>query len=376
MQKISLNKEIYEKVLKDEKKCTGCKKCMDACPMLEMYCDSPKNLLKQLIDEKEFDHKMPYACMLCNYCTEVCPEEVNLNDLFLDLRSNVVSRNKGKIPKDLGANSIEMHQLFSFSSIFSSDIESLDGDTIFFPGCDLMSYSPDIVEKTFKYLKSKIPGLGIYIKCCGNPTLTMGNKEKFMDYYEELNQEFKDKNVKRIITGCEKCLNTIGKYSEGIEVVSLWEVLGEVGIPEEKMGYYVNFNNGFLIHDPCSSRKIGKMHNSIRKILDDLGIKFYEVERNKNNSICCGSGGMVNVVQNEVAKKQISKIQKEYVIDKIITYSQNCAEAIRDGGKESYHLLDLIFKNGFVEVEQTKKPTFEKWRNRFKVKVKMDMSNK
>lgn len=374
MQKISLNKDIYERVLIDQEKCSGCKKCMEACPMLDKYCDNPKDLLKELTINKEFSHKMPYSCMLCNYCTEVCPEGIDLNSLFLDLRNNVVDRNKGRLPIDIGTMPIDVHQIFSFSSIFTTDIEGLKGDTVFFPGCDLMGYSPEIVEKVYNHLKSKIDGLGIYIQCCGYPTLSMGKAEKFKEYYSDLEREFKEKNVKRVITGCEKCLNTIGEHSKNIEVVSLWEVIGEIGVPMDKVGLYVDLDYDFTIQDPCAARKIDKVHLAIRKIIEEIGIKVEEMDKNKSNSICCGSGGMVNVLQNEIAKNQIDRLKKEAELDHIITYSQNCAESIRESGKKSYHLLDLLFRDDLIEVEQRKKTTFEKWKNRYK--IKLEITNK
>ena len=90
--------------------------------------------------------------------------------------------------------------------------------------------------------------------------------------------------LKRIITGCQNCFMTIGNNSKDIEVISLWEVLANVGIPEEKIGIGKSINVEFTIHDPCPTRDIDIIHSSIRQIVDELGFKIDEMEYNKGKN--------------------------------------------------------------------------------------------
>ncbi len=84
-----------------KQKCIGCNKCMKGCPMLDRFCDSPRDLLKELSETGVFDCNLPYSCMLCGYCRQVCPVDVDLNSLFLNLRRDVVEEYNGKLPKNL-----------------------------------------------------------------------------------------------------------------------------------------------------------------------------------------------------------------------------------------------------------------------------------
>lgn len=356
------------RIIEQEQKCIGCRACMKGCPMLDKFCDSPKELLKELLDNKTFDYNLPYSCMLCGYCTKICPKGVDLKTLFLELRKDSVEQGNGKLPKTLGTSAVDFHQFFSFSDLFTSNIEGLDGNTIFFPGCALMSYNPQIVQNTYGYLRTKIPGIGIYTKCCGKPTAFMGKYDKFSEYYSILEKEFKDKNVRRIITGCQNCFMTIGQNSKDIEVISLWETLSTFGIPDNKIGIGKTIDYRFTIHDPCPTRDVDVIHDSIRDIISQIGLEIDEMKSNRGKTLCCGSGGMVPITANHIAKAHMERRANEAGTDYIITYCQECVESMRRGGKKSYHILDLLFNKDFQDMGQKNQSTITKWSNRYKGK--------
>jgi len=363
--------KISEKTMnriEEEQKCIGCNACMKGCPMLDKFCDSPKTLLQELKDNGSFDYNLPYSCMLCGYCTKVCPKGVDLKQLFLELRRDTIKGNKGKLPKELGTATVDMHQKFSFSRLFTSDIQNLQSDTIFFPGCALMSYNLEVVKNTYGYLRKKIPGLGIYNKCCGKPTRFLGKEEKFKEYFSILENEFQSKKVKRVITGCQNCFMTISNNSSTVEVVSLWEVLSSVGIPENKKGIGEKLEYEFTIHDPCPTRDESIIHESVRDIICQLGFKAKEMKYNREKTLCCGSGGMVSLTQNHIAKEHVDRRANEANTEYVITYCQECVESMRRGGKGSVHILDVLFNEKLENMEQKNNTTLQKWINRYKGK--------
>ena len=92
--------------------------------------------------------------------------------------------------KDIGYNSVKIHQTNSFSPVFSKSFLNKNTKKLFFPGCSLSSYSPEIVLKTYEYLKENISDLSIAFKCCGKPTLSMGDVDKFKIYYSQVENLF------------------------------------------------------------------------------------------------------------------------------------------------------------------------------------------
>lgn len=365
---MKLSDKSMNLIIQEEEKCIGCNKCMIGCPMLDTFSDSPKNLLGELKSAGSFDPSLPYSCMLCGYCTEVCPTSVDFKSLFLELRRNTVDNYDGKLPKEFNFKGVELHQKLSFSNLFTSDIQNLQSETIFFPGCALLSNSPETVRKTYNYLREKIKGIGIYTKCCGKPTSYMGKEEEFNSYYGILAKEFKTKGIKRIITCCPNCHITIKKNSPSIEVISLWEIVAEMGIPEDKKGKFSNIDKEFSIHDPCSTRNEEKMHDSVRKIMEDLGLKVEEMQHNKEQTLCCGAGGMVSVSYEEIAKNHTNRRAQEANTEYIISYCQECVESMRKGGKTSYHILDLLFNDNYDNMKKDNLSLMLRWFNRHKAK--------
>ena len=358
--------KVSDKTLKliGDSDCIGCKSCMKGCPMLNNFCDSPKVLLKKLLDTEEYDYILPYSCMLCGYCTIVCPAGVDFKNIFLELRRDTVNVYKGKLPKELGGRAVDFHQRFSFSTLFTSDIQNLQSDTIFFPGCALIAHSPSAVMNTYAYLTAKFPGLGIYNKCCGQPTALMGTEDKFKEYYGILAEEFTAKQVKRIITGCSNCFITLRQSSEDIQVVSLWEILAEIGIPEDKIQMGKNIDYRFTIHDPCPTRACDTIHEAFRYVITQMGIAAGEMQYNKRKTLCCGSGGMVALTQHHIAVAHRNKRAEQAASEYIITYCQECVESLRRAGKKTYHIIDLLFGDDVTQIQQNNQSTLVKWKHR------------
>lgn len=99
--------------------CIECKKCMKECIMLNDFTDSPKKLFKEFSSSGSIDPIIPYSCNQCNNCTIVCPKKYRLAEVFAAMRKDMVRANNGKSPIK-GHGAIDVHQLLSFSWLFST----------------------------------------------------------------------------------------------------------------------------------------------------------------------------------------------------------------------------------------------------------------
>lgn len=374
MGKVKINDKLLEKIKIEYEKCIDCKLCMEGCPMLEQFCKSPKELLEKLAKQERVDYKLPYSCLLCEYCTAVCPKDVDLREIFFKLRGNIVCSTCGNLPKDLSYTPVKYHQKNSFSKLFSTDVLGLESksDIIFFPGCSLMAYSPKIVEKTYEYLKDMIQGIGIYLKCCGRPTNSIGFSKDFDKYYDILRKDFNKNDIKRVITACQNCFKTIKENSLDLEVIPLWDVISEKGVPDNVKGKGKNIDLTFYVHDPCPTRYETSTHDSIRNILAQIGLQYEEMGFSRKKTLCCGSGGMVALTNNSIALNQMKKRANQAKGEYVATYCEECVQSMKRGGKKSFHILDLLFNEDIYKTFNQKEVGFlKKWFNRFKGKIQL-----
>lgn len=365
---IVLKKENLKQIKINESNCIDCKKCYNVCPMMKEYSLSPKSLMNQTIHNEKINIDIPYSCMLCGACKHICPNKIDLKSMFYELRKEAFNNGKKKF-KPSGYNTVKFHQVNSFSPLFSNRVPLNKTKKVFLPGCSLTSYSSNLVDKTFEYLKKHIEGVSIFVKCCGKPTESMGNIDKFEKYYSNLELIFEKDNIDEVIVACPNCFNTIKKYSKGIKVTPIWELIRKFGIPEKLRDHYKDLSIRFTLHDPCPMRHEANTHNDVRELLNSLGLKFEEFEKNRENSECCGSGGMVRVTKSNISYAQTLRRANNAKTDTVISYCESCCESMLMANKKTLHILDFLFNEKVINKEkftQDQTSIINKWHERYK----------
>jgi Fe-S oxidoreductase len=374
MKIMKYSKEILEKSKEFSDECIGCNLCVKECTMLKKYNVQPKQYFASIGEGENTDAVVPYSCNLCESCTEVCPKKLKPQEIFMDMRKEHITSNKGKSPMK-GHAAIEMHQALSFSKLFNIVVEDKDAEEtkrVFMPGCSLSSYKPELISKTYELLKNRLPGTGLVLKCCGKPTLDLGQKDKFEERYLELEKAIESTGAEEVITACQNCYKTLQKFSPGLKVKSLWNVLSEIGLDEEFKGKGKESDLVFSIHDACPTRYDSVLQDGVRAVVAELGYEVKETKRNRDKTRCCGFGGMVFPANPELGTEVMETASKEASEDFCITYCASCREAMARGGKKSVHILDLIFNdtyNSNSDFSPPPKSSIENWIKRYKSKA-------
>ncbi len=241
----------------------------------------------------------------------------------------------------------------------------------FMPGCALPSYAPEAVGKTVAYLKTHFPDLSAIQKCCGKPTSAVGQVDKFAERFGGLVQDIKDCEVDEVIVACQSCMKTL-KGCQEFKTISLWSLLPKIGLPEEIKGKAKDSDVVFSVHDSCSIRDFDDIHNGIRWILTELGYGISEPDKTRDKTRCCGFGGMIVPVNQELAKKVMVRRVGDFKTDHVVTYCAACRQSMLMGGANAWHILDLIW--GPVVYNDSKPPEdvlsmpLKAWGNRYKSK--------
>jgi len=242
---------------------------------------------------------------------------------------------------------------------------------VFAPGCSLPSYNPEVVKQTLEYLQDVLPGTGAILKCCGKPTKALGQIDKFKERYAAFQSEVDKLGADEIIVACQSCYKTMAQYSPNQKVISLWELLPEIGLPKEVIGKAKDSDIVFTIHDSCPTRDMPGIHNGIRWILDELGYKHVEPPHSRENTRCCGFGGMIVPANPPLAQRIMDRRTEEMETDYVVAYCAACRESMVKGDKKSVHILELIFgevKTSKSEFNGLASSPLESWKNRYQSK--------
>ncbi|MCX8789125.1 (Fe-S)-binding protein, partial [Vibrio parahaemolyticus] len=127
------------------------------------------------------------------------------------------------------------------------------------------------------------------------------------------------------------------------------------------------------IHDSCSTRYEKELQDGIRWILNELGYKTSEPEHTRENTRCCGFGGMVVPANPDVATRVIKRRVEEFETDYVVVYCSACRASMMGVGTKSWHILDLMF--GPVIMQGDEPPVnvlaspVKAWFNRYKSKA-------
>jgi L-lactate dehydrogenase complex protein LldF len=89
-------------------KCIRCAACMNTCPVYRqtgghaygsVYPGPIGAILTPQLMQMHYARSLPYASSLCGACYEVCPVKINIPEVLLELRSQVVNQDRKKISK-------------------------------------------------------------------------------------------------------------------------------------------------------------------------------------------------------------------------------------------------------------------------------------
>ena len=151
--------------------------------------------------------------------------------------------------------------------------------------------------------------------------------------------EVKKLGASGVLVACPECHRTIKSNAPDLKVKSVYEVMAEHRLPESAL---ITGGHTFSLHDSCTARGESGFIDSVRDLIKQMGYKIEEMEYSRDKTRCCGAGGMVPYVDLELYMNLAEKRTCETPLN-ILTYCATCRETFASVGKESIHILDLIF---------------------------------
>lgn len=350
-----------------------CLECVKACEYLAHYRGYPKRYVREVYNNLSIvmgihhANKMINSCSLCGLCEEICPGNLNMGEVCQQARQIMVER--GKMPpsahdfalRDMKFSSSEKFTLTRHQPGYAAS------ELVFYPGCQLAASSPHYVQQIYTYLCEKMDnGVGLMLGCCGAPAGWAGQEGLFQETIKELERNWRNMGSPKIIAACPTCYSLFNQHLPDRPAESLWTLLERIGLPDS-CRLHTTLQT-LAIHDSCTTRYDTELHNTVRRLLDKLGYSWEELSFSREQTNCCGYGGLMLYANQEVAKKVIARRIKESEQDYLV-YCAMCRDNFASQGKRTYHLLDLILGNGQESLAAKEGPGFsQRQDNRAKLK--------
>lgn len=154
--------------------------------------------------------------------------------------------------------------------------------------------------------------LGTEESCTGDPAKRAGNEFLFQMQAMANIDVLNGYNVKKIVTGCPHCFNTIkneypdlgGNY-EVIHHSQLIQQLINAGKLKAEGGESFK-GKRITYHDPCYLGRGNDVYEAPRRALEILDTELVEMKRCRSNGLCCGAGGAQMFKEPEKGNKDIN----------------------------------------------------------------------
>ncbi len=197
--------------------------------------------------------------------------------------------------------------------------------------------------------------LGTEESCTGDPAKRAGNEFLFQMQAVTNIEVLNAYEVKKIVTACPHCFNTIANEYPGLggnyEVLHHTQFLKSL-IEEGRLTVEGGKYKGKRItfHDPCYLARANRIYEAPRDLLRKLEVELVEMKRCKTKGFCCGAGGAQMFKEPEPGIKEVNIERTEEALgikpDVIAAGCPFCNTMMTDGVKnkekeDSVEVLDI-----------------------------------
>ncbi len=308
--------------------CYQCGTCSGSCPTASAMDYTPRRILHMLrlgLGARVLQSRAIWLCTSCYSCTARCPREIQITETMLGLRSLVVDRGL-ELPPNLVTlrDTVTTHHNISGDDnaarlIWSENLESdmlafrdkRQAKVAFYVGCVASFYPmvygiPQAMVQVMDRIAVDFATLGGDEWCCGYPLFSAGMEGLMAELMAHNVARVREMGAETLVTTCPSCHYTwshlyplLDPSPLGFEVLHASQFLAR--LLEEGRLKLGSFEQVVTYHDPCDLGRKSGIYDAPRQVIEAMpGAEFREMDASRENALCCGGGGDVQIVDESV----------------------------------------------------------------------------
>jgi len=312
-----------------------------------------------------------WSCTTCSACMQACPVFIEHIPKIVEARRLLVQA-ESRFPSEVTLTFKNMENNynpygigFSNRAEWCADMgvkvlgEGEKAEYLYWVGCvgsfdDRNKKVSQAVARLLKAAGVDFAILGAEEACCGDPARRIGNEFLYQTLVEANMEHFKNYEVKKIITHCPHCYNTL--KNEYRQFGAEFEVIHTTVLMTELMAKGALPTNGrqdkkVCYHDSCYLGRYNGIYAEPREILEKVSSSSpLEMKDHRASSFCCGAGGGRMWMEEKLGTRINRKRLDQALETKADIISSNCpycltmlTDAVKDRNlEEKLQVLDVM----------------------------------
>ncbi len=315
--------------------------------------NSEKALVGDIIGEDTL-----WACTTCRACEQVCPVAIEHVPRIIAMRQGQTLMSEA-YPKELNVAlkglerngnpwgiGYDKRADWAEGLNVKTMAQDSDVDYLLWVGCagsfdDRTKKVTTSLVKILQKADISFAILGTEEKCTGDFARKVGNEMLYQMMAEENIATLNNYKVKKIITACPHCLNTLKhdypQMGGNYEVIHHTQFLADL-VSQGRIKLSKSIEGVLTFHDPCYLGRYNGIYDQPRTLLNSISRHgLTELDRHGRESFCCGAGGGRMWLEESIGKRINLERAEQIVAGKAATVAVSCPfclTMIEDGMKE------------------------------------------
>ena len=311
-----------------------------------------------------------WACTSCGYCEWACPLQISFVDKLVGMR-RFLTLEESDFPAEAQVAFKGMERQGNPWNLAQADrgkwaeglevptmAENPEAEYLFWVGCagSYDAAGQKVSQSLVKLLKAagvSFAILGTEESCTCESARRLGNEYLFQTATETNVELLKGYGVKKVITNCPHCLNTLKNeypdFGGTFEVVHGTELVAEL-IATGRLKLDQTVDVDLTYHDPCYLSRYNGQVDAPRAILGAIpGVKLTEMDKHGEATMCCGAGGGRFWLEEHLGKRVNHERFEQAMETKATTIAVGCPfcnvmlnNAAGETGREGIATTDVL----------------------------------